>query len=188
MPDILPTSALVDPSHSGEHNRTNTNIAVLRRDMDAQMLTSDAHSLAIDAARMVTEIWTVPGALVTPPSPPLLLLPVIWNLTDQQSVYVAAKATVFVAPQGQPILVDIVAGPTLVGGVYDPGNMRSILKTPMVIPPGNNSSITYYADLAHGDFFTTTLPINNFVGVTVNQVGLDPEFGSDLIVQLNRKL
>jgi hypothetical protein len=179
---IQPTSPLSVPSHAGEHNRLNTESTNQQAAITALQVAQAAVLPQIQMARLAAHEWIVRGPVQSGVN---LLLPILWNLTGNNVDYNAAKATVFTPPQGQSIKIDIVTGTVLAGGTYDLASMTTILRAPLEIPAGQYVSASYSA--AAGDF-VGAMGTGSFVAAYIQQVGVDPNPGMDLSIQLNRLL
>lgn len=178
-------SPLHNPSHAQLHTKINTAVENLNTRVAVTEASVNSIWPEVNQARMVAHAWLVPGTL-DEANNGKLLMPPLWNLTGRSVLFYAATASVFTAPLGRSIEVELWTGSEITGELLDADSASMILKTPLVIPAGQFTSNTAtmissgFADQAHQ-------AVNDWVAAVVTQVGTTNP-GADLTVQLNRLL
>jgi hypothetical protein len=175
---------LHQPSHSGLHNRGSTQVQRLNERVTiVETHMNDAWD-AVSAARLASHQWTVPGSLFDVPTLQLLM-PIVWNGTNHQVTYEAAKATVF-DKADRDIKVMIYNGTTLDGGGLNKDITSAIFVRSLVIPAGQLVSPTY---VQPNDFVPNAFHgPGSYVAAVIEQVGTEDLPGGDLTIQLDRLL
>jgi hypothetical protein len=175
---------LHQPSHSGLHNRTGTQVQRLNERVTVvETHMNDAWD-AVEGARLASHQWIVPGSLFDVPTLQLLM-PIVWNGTDHQILYSAAKASIFDAAD-RDIKVMIYNGTTLDGGGLNKEITSPVLSRSLIIPAGQLTSPTFVqpndfvANAFHGP--------GSWVAAVIEQVGTEDMPGADLMIQLDRLL
>jgi hypothetical protein len=183
--DPSTTQKLDNPSHSQLHTKINDAVETLNGRVSITETNVNKIWPQIEQARLVANTWLVHGQLVDEEIAGKLMLPPIWNVTARPVLFDAARATVYTAPLGQEISIDIVTGPTITGELPD-DTAHSILNEPLTIAPGTFTS-DIITRISNGFIPNAFHAVGWYVAAVVSTVGTTAP-GADLTIQLNRML
>lgn len=172
------------PPHANLHNKTSDMVQRLNERVSVVEGSLNKAWPQVDAARLASHQWTVPGSLgdvITGQ----MLLPIVWNGSDHTVLFSAAKVTIYDIAD-QDIVVNLHNGSSLTGGGLDAELAPSILRNPMVIEAGQLTSPLYtYAEHFVPNSFHGQA---TYVTAVIESVGSVDMPGADLTIQLDRLL